>query len=63
MHSGAEVTVNSSVLSRNYSHFTGGAISVSRSALTVNNSSFFDNTVRHNGGAIAVQHGAGRDQQ
>jgi len=56
-HSGAELIVNNSVLSRNYSHFTGGAISVSQSKLIVNNSSFFDNTVRHNGGAIAVVHG------
>ncbi len=56
-HSGAEVIVNNSALSGNYSHFTGGAISVSQSKLTVNNSSFFDNTVRHNGGAIAIQRG------
>ena len=56
-HSGAELIVNHSVLSRNQSHFSGGAISVSQSKLTVNNSSFFDNTVGHNGGAIAIQRG------
>ena len=35
---GAEVVVNNAVLSRNQSHFTGGAISMLRSKLTVNNS-------------------------
>ena len=53
---GAEVVVNNAVLSRNQSHFTGGAISVLRSKLTVNNSRFVDNRVGHNGGAIALRY-------
>ena len=53
---GAELVVNNAVLSRNQSHFTGGAISVLRSKLTVNNSRFVDNRVGHNGGAIALQY-------
>lgn len=52
---GAEVIVNDSMLSRNQSHFTGGAISAIHSKLTLRNSSFVDNRVGHNGGAIALQ--------
>ena len=54
-HNGAEVVVNNSVLTRNQSHFTGGAISALRSKLTVNNSRFLNNKVVHSGGAIALE--------
>ena len=52
---GAEVVVKNSVLSKNQSHFTGGAISALRSKLTVTNSRFVNNRVRHKGGAIGLR--------
>ncbi len=52
MVAGAEVVINNSVFSKNYSAGFGGAISVHDSKLTVNNSSFNNNRARGDGGAI-----------
>ncbi len=51
---GAEVVVNDTIFSSNFSREKGGAIGVYDSKLTVNSSSFIKNQSQRNGGAISL---------